>query len=120
MEEKAKIDHVLTQIGALDFVQTNWVKVIRLKVILAAFKVHKYEYSNITVTSLTSSKYSSSKSELTGKNELDYDALSPKSIRIMNRFTRVIIKYHDANYEKLISKSSPFARVIRAVLSSQI
>ena len=56
-------------------------KVIRVEVLLAALRIHKYEYSGL---------------ELVDKIKgVDFRNLSPKSIRTLNRLTRLVLQYQD-------------------------
>jgi len=60
-----------------------------LKILFAGLQVHKYEYAAIR---LSDNKI---KTVLPG-----FETLSSKSIRIMNRFARLMTQYHEANKHK--------------------
>ena len=77
-EEAAKLDEMLTQIGALYTAMINKekVKVISLEVLISAMRIYKYEYSGINM-----------RSKLRG---VDFRTLDPQSIRIMNRLTKQV------------------------------
>ena len=76
--ETDKLDNMLTSIGAMkiDGQSLNMTKFIRLEVLISAMRIHKYEYAGLNLAT-----------KLQG---VDFRALSPKSMRIMNRLTRVV------------------------------
>ena len=82
-QETAKLDNMLNTIGALttDSQSLNQTKFIRLEVLISAMRIHKYEYSGLNLAT-----------KLQG---VDFRTLSPKSMRIMNRLTRVVAQYQD-------------------------
>lgn len=82
-EEQAKLDDCLKQIGALrvDSESQFSEKFIRLEVLIAAMRIHNYEYSGLNLST-----------KLRGA---DFRKLNPKSMRIMNRLTRVVAQYQD-------------------------
>ena len=77
-EETAKLDTCLTQIGAMatDTHSMTQTKFIKLEVLISAMRIHKYEYSGLNLAT-----------KLQG---VDLRTLTPKSMRIMNRLTRVV------------------------------
>ena len=79
--ETAKLDSMLTQIGALvtDSQSLSQTKFIRLEVLISAMRIHKYEYAGLNLAT-----------KLQG---VDFRTLSSKSMRIMNRLTRVVAQY---------------------------
>lgn len=73
-EETEKLRTLLRQIGAITTLSSHpTIELIRLEVLLAAMRVHGYEYAGV--------------SQLEG---FDLRELSSKSIRIMNRLVRVL------------------------------
>ena len=50
-QETAKLDNMLTQIGALvtDSQSLNQTKFIRLEVLISAMRIHKYEYAGLNL-----------------------------------------------------------------------
>ena len=87
-QETAKLDSILTQIGALvtDSQSLNQTKFIRLEVLISAMRIHKYEYAGLNLS--------------TKLDGVDFRTLTPKSVRIMNRLTRVVAQYQEKYQEK--------------------
>jgi hypothetical protein len=86
-EEHAKLDDCLYQIGALvtDSNSLSQAKFIRLEVLISAMRIHKYEYAGLNLAT-----------KLQG---VDFRKLNTKSMRILNRLTRVVAQYQD-NYQQ--------------------
>ena len=82
-EETAKLDNCLNVIGAMatDSQSLGQTKFIRLEVLISAMRIHNYEYSGLNLTT-----------KLKG---VDFRTLTPKSMRIMNRLTRVVAQYQE-------------------------
>jgi len=82
-EEHAKLDDCLQQIGALviDSQSLSQAKFIRLDVLISAMRIHSYEYAGLNLST-----------KLQG---VDFRRLNSKSMRIMNRLTRVVAQYQD-------------------------
>ena len=57
-----------------------------MEVLIAAMRIHNYEYSGLTLA--------------TKLQNVDFRILNPKSIRIMNRLTRVVAQYQDKYQQK--------------------
>ena len=79
----------MKQIGALAYCNTTALygqKVIRLAILISALEVHGYQYSDYSIRVLPS--------------ELDFDSLSLKSKRIMNRFAKKISLFHQLYLKK--------------------
>ena len=81
-------------------------KVIRLETLLSALKVHKYDYATFRLTNKCNA------GGLSG-----YEELSHRSIRIMNRFSRLMAQYHEANRHKL---KCSYGKVIFAMFHDEI
>lgn len=78
----------MRQIGALQIDSESQFqeKFIRLEVLIAAMRIHNYEYSGLNL-----------QTKLRG---VDLRRLNPKSMRIMNRLTRVVAQYQDKYQQK--------------------
>ena len=77
-EESEKLQETLKRIGALAMTKSSpSKKVIRVEVLLAALRIHGYEYAGADL-----------KDKIKG---IDFRTLSPQSIRTMNRFTRLAL-----------------------------
>ena len=74
--ETAKLDELLLKIGAQVTESTAKQRFIRLEVLIAAMRIHGYEYSGLNLA--------------TRLQGCDFRRLSAKSMRIMNRLTRVV------------------------------
>ena len=87
-EETAKLENCLTKIGAMatDTHSMNQTKFIKLEVLISAMRIHKYSYSGLNLAT-----------KLQG---VDLRTLNPKSMRIMNRLTRVVAQYQDRYQQK--------------------
>ena len=59
----------------------NQTKFIRLEVLISAMRIHKYEYAGLNLS--------------TKLDGVDFRTLTPKSVRIMNRLTRVVAQYQE-------------------------
>ena len=102
-EWNTQIDQHLTQIGAIALVpiKTDFISVIRLEVLLTEMSNHKYLYSKT--------------------KDAGMESLTPKSIRVMNRLTRLFIRYHDANRDKFENKTgNPYPKIIQALFKDVI
>ena len=77
-EETAKLDACLQTIGAMasDTRTLNKTKFIRLEVLISAMRIHSYQYAGLNLA--------------TKLNGVDFRTLTPKSMRIMNRLTRIV------------------------------
>ena len=80
---------------------------IKLETLLNALKVHKYDYATLRLTNRSSA----------GGLTEGYEELSHRSIRIMNRFARLIGQYHEANRHKL---KCSYGKVIFALFHEEI
>ena len=80
-EETAKLENCLTLIGAVsaDTQSTKQTKFVRLEALIAAMRIHGYAYAGHNLAT-----------KLQG---VDFRTLTPKSMRIMNRLTRVVTQY---------------------------
>lgn len=85
-EEVAKIDDLLLKIGALVTESHSHQELIKLEVLISAMRIHGYEYSGLNLTT-----------QLQG---CDFRKLSAKSMRIMNRLTRIVAQYQDKYQQK--------------------
>ena len=77
-QETAKLDTCLDVIGALavDTESLSSTKFIRLEVLISAMRIHGYSYGGLNLA--------------TKMQGVDFRMLTPKSMRIMNRLTRVV------------------------------
>ena len=56
-------------------------EVIRVDVLISALRIHKYEYSGLSLIN-----------KIKG---VDFRKISPKTTRVMNRLTKLILQYQD-------------------------
>ena len=88
--EASKLENLLTKIGALVTYGgnegTGTHEAIRLEVLMAAMRIHGYEYAT-----------HKPQPPMQG---FDFRKLSPKAVRIMNRLTRVLAQYLDKYQQK--------------------
>lgn len=86
---KTKVEKMLAQIGALAYnmADPDKIKVVRFDILRSAWQVHGYEFSNLK--------------QLKTKQGMNFNMLSVKSIRILNRFTAKIAKYKESYVRKL-------------------
>ncbi len=59
----------------------NQTKFVRLDVLISAMRIHKYEYAGLNLA--------------TKLDGADFRTLTPKSVRIKNRLTRVVAQYQE-------------------------
>ena len=78
-EERDKMDTFLAEIGALAVIKADESEVIRFDILCSAWLVHGYLYSSFR--------------KLKRVNGLNFNMLSAKSIRIMNRLVAVVSAY---------------------------
>lgn len=71
---------------ATDLEALQATKFIRLEVLISAMRIHKYEYAGMNLAT-----------KLPG---IDLRMLTPKSMRIMNRLTRIVAQYQDKYQQK--------------------
>jgi len=100
LSEKEKQEQYLSlvRIGALAHVKTDKSQVLRFDVLSAAWLVHGYQFSNFR--------------QLKRVKGLNFNMLSVKSIRIMNRLARVIDAYARLYAKK---KGQPVVRDIKTI-----
>ena len=85
-EEAVKIEKLLETMGSLYQARVEGVpsKVIRLSTLLAAMRIFNYEYAGVSEA----------------PKGIDFSKLDMKSIRILNRLTRLVVVYQDEFQKK--------------------
>lgn len=98
-KEFLKLEHFFAQIGALAVSKTKAkdgaveeTKYLRFDIVRSAWQVHGYEFSNLR--------------RMKRIGGLNFNMLSVKSIRIMNRFSLKILGYQEIYTRKVAASSN--------------